>query len=186
MYKTEDGAAYINRIHDAEGILNCIGMLICPDLFSVGAKAIEKLKCGENPQIQHENVQLWPSFFSGIEVISNRITPMHRDQQAATQMYDFLVSGGNHINTWFELPDVGARLLYNPGTVTAICGKVLRHGVSTWDEKTDRLCIAHFMRDSVHNRLNLPRPGWVSEKCYLKMMDVGFLRRHNRSMDNYF
>jgi hypothetical protein len=184
MFQTEDGAAYVNRIYNAEGILNCIGMLVCPDLFSIGAKAIEKLKYGENPDIQHENVQLWPSFFSAIEVITNRITVMHRDQQAAPQMYDFLVSGGTHTNTWFELPDIGTRLLYNPGTVTAICGKVLRHGITTWQEDTDRLCTAHFMRDSVHNRLNLPRPGWVSEKRYLDMMDVEFLRRQNKSIDN--
>jgi hypothetical protein len=184
MFKTEDGANYVNSIYDAEGIINCIGMLICPDLFSIGVKAIEKLKYGERPDIQHKNVQLWPSFFSALEVITNRVTPLHRDKQAAPQMYDFLVSGGTHTNTWFDLPDVGARLSYNPGTITAICGKVLRHGVSTWQEKTDRLCVAHFMRDWVHNRLNLPRPGWVSEKPYLEMMDLGFCRRQNRCIDN--
>ena len=183
-FRTTDGADCVNRIYDAEGILNCIGMLICPELFSIAAKGIDKIKNGEGPETWHENVKLWPSFFSGLEVISNRITPMHRDVQSAPPMYDFLVSAGNHSNTWFELFDIGATLSYEPGTVTAICGKVLRHGVKEWTKDTDRLCIAHFMRDSVHNRLSLPRPVWVSEKQYLQMMDIGFLRRQKRLVDN--
>jgi hypothetical protein len=46
-------------------------MLICPGLFFAGAKAIRKLKQGEKLKEQYDNVQLWPSFFSGLEVISN-------------------------------------------------------------------------------------------------------------------
>lgn len=152
-------------------------MLICPDLFSAGAKAIRKLKRGEQLKEQYDNVQLWPSFFSGLEVISNRKTPFHRDAQSSPAMYDFLVSAGNHKGTWFSLPDIKTKLLYNPGTVIAICGKVLRHAVQSWKGETDRLCIAHFMRDQVHNRLSIPRPPWVKDVPYLEMMDWAFLKR---------
>ena len=92
-------------------------------------------------------------------------------------MYDFLVSAGRHTGTLFKLSDVDASLSYKPGTVIAICGKVLRHGVPEWTEGQDRLCIAHFMRDAVHNRLGLPRPNWVTDIPYLGMMDNTFLER---------
>ena len=152
-------------------------MLICPDLFSIGSKAITDLKTGDALEAWHENVKLWPSFFSGLEVISNRKTPYHRDAKSAANMYDFLVSAGKHTKTLFKLPDIATSLSYDPGTVTAICGKVLRHGVPEWNEGEDRLCIAHFMRDGVHNWLGLPRPDWVKAKPYLDMMEIEFLKR---------
>ena len=71
----------------------------------------------------HDNVQLWPSFFSGIEVITNRITPLHRDPQSAPPVYDFLVSAGTHTEAFLDLPDVKARIGYKPCTVVAVCGK---------------------------------------------------------------
>jgi hypothetical protein len=175
--KTSHGAKFLTRIHLAEGILNCIGMLICPELFSIGSRAIRKLKNGEGIQQCHENVKLWPSFFSGMQVISNRKTLFHRDIHSSPAMYDFLVSAGRHTGTLFKLSDVDASLSYKPGTVIAICGKVLRHGVPEWTEGQDRLCIAHFMRDAVHNRLGLPRPNWVTDIPYLGMMDDAFLER---------
>lgn len=135
------------------------------------------LKNGERLKEQYENVKLWPSFFSGLEVIANRKTPFHRDVHSAPAMYDFLVSAGNHNGTWFSLPDIKTKLLYNPGTVTAICGKVLRHAVLKWQAGKDRLCIAHFMRDQVHERLSIPRPDWVTDVRYLEMMDRDFLKR---------
>lgn len=150
-----------------------MGMLICPELYSLGNEAIRKLKTEPYLEKPHENVQLWPSFFSGIEVITNRITPLHRDPQAAPPVYDFLVSAGTHKEAWLDLPDVRARVEYKPGTVIAVCGKVLRHGVAAWDGG-ERICLAHFIRDNVHNRLQLPRPDWVSSAPYLAHMDDGF------------
>jgi len=183
-YRTESAAKFINRIRHAEAILNCIGMLICPELFSAGAKAIRKLKNGEKLNVWYNNVKLWPSIFSGLEVISNRKTLIHRDRQSAPAMYDFLVSAGNHKETWFTLPDIKTKLLYDPGTVTAICGKVLRHAVKKWQKDTDRLCIAHFMRDRVHERLSIPRPDWVTDVQFLEMMDRDFLKRQEWVAEN--
>jgi hypothetical protein len=55
----------------AEEILNCIGILACSDLFSTGMASIDKLKWGEELNTWHDNVKMWPSFFSGKEVIAN-------------------------------------------------------------------------------------------------------------------
>lgn len=176
-------AAFVRKIQNAETILNCIGVLICPGQFKIGTAAIMKLK-HDKPQLKpHDNVQLWPSFFSGIEVISNRVTLTHRDTQSAHVHYDFLVSAGRHTGAWLDLPDIQARLLYNPCTVTAICGKILRHGVPYWDDGGERLCIAHYIRDKIHNRLGLGRPEWVTNKPYLEMMDSEFVGRNKWVID---
>jgi hypothetical protein len=156
--------------------------LICPDQFSIGTRAINILQGREEPKLKkwHDNVLLWPSFFSGLEVISNRITPPHCDAQAGASDYDFLVSAGRHKEAWLELPDINTRLSYKPCTVVAICGKVLCHAMPSWDGG-ERLCIAHFIRDNVHMRLELPRPDWVNNGQYLRMMEGGFLARQGLS-----
>jgi hypothetical protein len=173
-----EGAKFIKDIQDAEIILNCVSMLICPELHSFSIGAIRKLMEGQELFEWDDVVKEWPSIFSGIEVISNRTTPPHRDPNACPTMYDFLVSAGTHTEAWLDLQDVDARLTYNPGTVVALCGKVLRHGVQTW-AGGERICIAHFIRDLVHDRLDLPRPEWVNISRYIMFMNGSFVKKQN-------
>jgi hypothetical protein len=146
----------------------------------LGHDANEKLKRGEELNSWHKNILLWRSFFSGIEVISNRKTEKHRDKLSDITDYDFLVSAGRHTEAWLELEDVKVKLHYTPGTVVAVCGKVLNHAVPDW-EGGERLCIAHFTRDNVHERLGEARPNWVRNEGYIKCMDGGFLARQGWS-----
>jgi hypothetical protein len=152
-------------------------MLICEEQERNGAKAIQIIKEGKCLNEWYDNVKLWPSFFSGIEVISNRRTPFHKDIQSAYPTYDLLVSAGRHEESWFELPEVGAKLQYKPGTITALCGKALRHGVREWTEGTQRLCFAHFIRDKVHDRLEVDQANYVTKDRYLELVDIGFATR---------
>jgi hypothetical protein len=181
--RTPAAVKFFCKVQKAEEILNCIGILACPDLFSTGMASIDKLKRGEDLHKWHDNVKIWPSFFSGMEVIANRHTPSHRDGQGGPACYDFLISAGRHSNGWLDLPDIDARLSYDPCTVVALCGKILRHGVDPkWTG--ERLCIAHFIRDNVHDRQELERPPWVSHDRYLSFMDNGFCCRQGVAVDN--
>jgi hypothetical protein len=148
--------------------------------------SIDLLKQGDGLNTWHDNVKLWPSFFSGIEVVSDRHTPSHHDGQGGPGFYDFLVSAGRHTNGWLDMPDLNARLSYDPCTVTVVacCGKILHHGVDpNWIG--ERLCIAHFIRDNVHNRQELQRPPWVSYNAlYLGFMDNGFCSRQSGDVYN--
>jgi hypothetical protein len=162
-------------------------MLICLDLFNKGMKVIDKLKLGDHHVKWFDNINLWPSFFSGIEVISNRITLPHRDKNAPKSAYDFLVSAGLHKDAFLKLHDVGADLSYAPGTVVAVSGRVLHHSVLDWDTnispKGERLCIAHFIRDNVHEHLGIKRPDWVSNRPYLHMINPRFCMRQGWAID---
>jgi hypothetical protein len=148
------------------------------ELYQIGTEAVEMLKQGEGLHMWYEDINLWPSVFSGIQAIINRITPSHRDSGAAAPVFDLLVSAGTHQSAAITLGDVEANLSYMPGTVVLVCGRVLRHEVPTW-KGGERICIAHFMRDNVHERLGLPRPKWVSMDSYRGMMSSGFLSRQN-------
>jgi hypothetical protein len=139
-----DGRSFLLKIAPAERLINAIMALISPELYSIGMDAIAQLKSGNQVAKQHTNVKLWPSVFSGLEVIANRRTPLHRDPRAAPPMYDFLLSAGTHSEAFISLVDIDAQFCYNPGTGVILCGKMLLHEVPGW-EGGERVCIAHFI-----------------------------------------
>jgi hypothetical protein len=52
-----------------------------------------------------------------------------------------------------------------------VTGRVLCHGVSSWSGG-ERICLAHFMKDVVLDRLGQPRPGWMKLDDFLKIAFV--------------
>ena len=67
------------------------------------------------------------------------------------------------------------------------CGGTLRQDPMPWfDPKWtgERLCIAHFIRDNVHDWQELEQPPWVSYDRYLSFMDNGFCCRQGVAIDN--
>jgi hypothetical protein len=109
----------------------------------------------------------WQSVYSGISIISNRKTPSHRDTKGRIEWYDTLLSFSNgSARPRLSIKDLGMELKYSSGTVVSFCGSILEHGVSSWG-MGDRVCYAHFMRESVRARLDVPPAGWVNRKRYL-------------------
>jgi hypothetical protein len=73
-----------------------------------------------------EKLDLWPSIFSGVTLITNRATPLHRDTNGFKAGFDYLTVAGS-ARSILALPDINMTCEYNPGTVVAIAGRVLRH-----------------------------------------------------------
>jgi len=176
--RTSAGANYIRRVAHAELLHNAILCLVCPSLYHKGSEAVSRVLSGNVVLQHHQNADLWGSAFSAWQLIVNRRTPRHRDMGAAPTMYDLLTSAGTYTRAHLDVHDLGARFLYSPGTVVALSGKTLLHEVKHW-EGGERICIAHYFRDNVHNRLNIPRPCWpVRDDTYLKYMSQAFKQRH--------
>jgi hypothetical protein len=171
-----DGQLFVRSIRTIESIVNAIMSLVSPELYTLGADAVRKLQSGQGLNQWRESILEWNSVFSGMQVISNRVTPPHRDPKAAKTMYDILVSAGTHKDAVLCLHDIDTKLHYAPCTVVAVCGRVLLHEVPDWGEG-ERICVTHYMRDAVHNRLGVPRPAWVSIQSYIVLMDPAFAGR---------
>jgi len=174
--RSQDGAHFIQAISPVEMMMNAALSLCAPQMFAIGSHAIDLIKEGDCLHAWHEHVNLWPSAFSGIEAIVNRSTPAHRDPGASSSTFDLLVSAGTHTSSSIHIYDVNANLEYQPGTIVLLCGRVLKHEVLSWNGG-ERICIAHYMWDNVHQRLNLPRPDWVSIDTYRDLMDSAFCSR---------
>ncbi|KZP23224.1 hypothetical protein FIBSPDRAFT_737838 [Athelia psychrophila] len=142
-----------------ELLANAVTSVINPQLYLAGLQAANAVQTLQ-PTV------LWASVWSGIALIVNRETPCHRDTGGSVSMYDLLVSAGTHQACHIDIHELGAEFLYLPGTMLALSGKALSHGVKTWGGG-ERICAAHFMKDGVHNRVGQARPGWPILDDYL-------------------
>lgn len=154
------------QIH-ASAIIGGMLSIIHPELYSVGVASLRAI--GENPRSIEkghqlsEVLRLWSAPFTAITTISNTDTPYHRDNGSAHPWFDILVAVGNYENGRLELPGLGMRFKYDPGTVVALTGRVLQHGANC---AGDRACIVYHMRENVVQELGLASPPWMNESIY--------------------
>ena len=163
----------------AEYLCNAILALTHKALFNAGITAIANLRDNQNfHNVQtHEHLPMWGSAFSGIGVISNRVTLQHRDTGGCLPWYDLLVSAGTHVAANINIPEAGATFSYAPGTVFLVCGKLLSHSVTEW-VGGERICVAHYMRNMVHERLGVHRPHWCMFAMYSRFCTKKFREDH--------
>lgn len=110
-------------------------------------------------------INIWTSIFNGCQVMSNRETPVHRDNNSASPWYDLLCSVGPYHTADMELTNIGLTFQYNTGVIVALCGHIVRHGVSS--THGDRMCLAYYMRENVQCRLGSTLAGWSSQQSIL-------------------
>ena len=158
------GCSFLIAISNSELICNSVAALITPELYDLGLSAIQKVKEGVEMANNYKNVELWPSVYTAMQVIVNRVTPPHRDEGGCLTHYDLLVSAGTHTGATVDIPELGMTLAYSPGTIVSLCGRIFFHQVLRWEG--ERICVAHFIKDNVHERLQLPRPTWPKQSDY--------------------
>jgi len=163
----EHTAVWLDKQMQASALLGGILSIAHPDLYCVGIECLRALNA--NPYSIHKGealgtvLRIWSSPFTAITTISNRDTPYHRDNGSAHQWLDILVAVREYENGRIEFPGLGMRLKYDPGTVVAFTGRVLRHGANC---PGDRACIVYHMKESVVERLGIRKPSWVNEALY--------------------
>jgi hypothetical protein len=163
------GSRWLKATKGAERFLNLTLSLIHPDLFTSGLLMLKQLRVLETTKAI---VTEWQSVYTGIQIISNRITPGHRDSKGRPEWFDLLASvcgGGSKPHLLVE--DLGLDLEYSSGTVVGLCGTILEHEVQAWGGG-DRVCYAHFMREAVRKRLEVSPAGWVKQSMYGKYLPV--------------
>ncbi len=142
-------------------LLSAVLRIVHPKLYRAGKLAMSRLREYEE---YREVGNAWPGVFSALCLMSNRLTPFHRDVNGRNAWYDLLASIGPYRNATMVLPDIGLKLKYETGCVVAICGKPLRHGVLRCDG--ERVCFAFVFRNLVHHYLDVEAPHWMSLSKY--------------------
>jgi hypothetical protein len=140
---------------ESAALLSGLLRVIHPEMFVMARQAMVKLADMEEGD---DLINLWTSLFNGCQVMSNRETPIHRDNNSSCEWYDILCSVGPYPGADLELTNVGLTFQYNTGVIFALCGRLLRHGVSATEG--DRMCLAYYMRENVQRRLGSNPAGW--------------------------
>jgi|ERR1700679_347910 hypothetical protein len=161
------GDKWMESSKKVEIFLNMTLSLIHPELFESGLLMLQKLRKLDDTK---DIARLWQSVYTGINVIGNRVTRSHRDSKGRPEWYDLLANYAdekdNGSTPRLLIKDVGLDLKYSSGTVVGLCGSILEHEVRHWGAG-DRVCLAHFMRESVRKKLDVPPAGWVTQTMYL-------------------
>ena len=162
-FRSPAALEWLHAILESNAILSAILSVIHLDLYDAGLQAIQRLI--GTPQVDLRNVvRHWASAFSGVAIISNRCTPLHRDTGSRFNWYDLLVTLGRYQSCNLNLPSLGISLDYGPGMVVGISEMVLEHEVPMADE--DRVCYVYFMKDNVHEWAKVLGSSWMDTKRY--------------------
>ncbi|KIM43470.1 hypothetical protein M413DRAFT_9523 [Hebeloma cylindrosporum] len=159
----EDSAAgrWLGAMMESSALIGGILSLVHPDLYHAGRDLILHLDQNpgsvDRPDRLRDILLAWTAPFQGLSVISNRVTPAHRDINAARESMDVLVALGKYRNGTLNLPGIGVALQYNPGTVAVLAARLLLHSAECDGE---RACVAYYMREKVQQRLGIAQPGW--------------------------
>lgn len=170
--KTKEGREWLSLLPGFESILDKLLELVAPKQHRAGLEAQEKLLKDDAQVLSEKERQIlkdWPSVFTGIAVISNRITPPHRDRGGSIFDYDILASNGTHEKATLEIRDAGVTFAYEPGVVILLLGKLLQHAVPSW-KGGERVCFAHFMKTNVLDRYSKTQRDWVTMDDFSLLM----------------
>jgi hypothetical protein len=137
--------------------------IVHPELYEIGREVLKKL--ADKPELVKDGedvmdvLRLWMTPFSAYSLISNCTTPLHRDNHSQGPWYDCLTTIGEYgPGGRLKLANLGLELDYPSGTMVYLLGRLVRHGTSGFTG--NRVCIAQYMRDNVHERMGVRSTDW--------------------------
>ncbi len=148
-------------------IIGGILSIIHPEQYNSGIAMLRALRA--YPEQVHKAEYLpkilgvWNAPFNVMTLMSNRLTPFHRDNGAGSPCYDVLVPLGHYSNGRIEMPGLGYRFRYDPGTVVGIPARIVRHGAICLG---DRVCLAYHNKTAVMDHLGMPKAAWMNTSIY--------------------
>ncbi|KII83092.1 hypothetical protein PLICRDRAFT_119857, partial [Plicaturopsis crispa FD-325 SS-3] len=155
---------WLEDMAESLALINAVMGIIHPELYLCGRETLLKLGRSTEGESLAYVLRKWGSVFNGAAIIGNRETPIHRDNNSRGQWYDLLATVGTYDDAVMEIPVVGIRLDYSGGTMVGLAGRILSHGVSR--SVGERLCLAFYMRDKVHQRMGTRCAGWMDYGRY--------------------
>lgn len=155
---------WLDEMADANILLAGMLAVMHPTLAEAANTLMDKLDAEE----VGESIRAWGSPFGALSVISNRESLPHRDTKSMITMYDLLLSCGPYMHAFLNFPDLKIVASYNPGTVVALNGRLVRHAVPSIPRP--RLCYAYYFREAVFYRNHVMDPGFMSQTFYISDM----------------
>ncbi|KAF9545935.1 hypothetical protein CPC08DRAFT_649217 [Agrocybe pediades] len=154
---------WVEANSDKFALAGAVLSIMQPGLYDVSCQTLDLIS--KAPQMIHHQEQLqeilriWSSPYTVINIISNRQTPVHRDNGTFYAALDTLLSVGSYKEGVFHLPSLGIKLAYPPGTMIGMASRVLPHAASF---EGNRACLAFYTRQNVMEKLGVLCPDWAN------------------------
>lgn len=130
-----------------------------PELYQASQDLMAKI--WRNHGVSWPVLSIWPSCFTSLQVIANRSTPGHRDNNAHPGWLDMLLTLGMYgKRAVLELRGLGISLPYAAGSIVPITAQLLLHAVP--EVRGDRICYAFSMHSDLFTRFKVPLVGMAS------------------------
>ncbi|KAG6329511.1 hypothetical protein ID866_9578 [Astraeus odoratus] len=94
-----------------------------------------------------------------MNIITNQTTPLHRNCSSVPSLIDLIVSLGFH-NIHFDILNHSNKFVYLLSTIIWLSRKLLQYEVPKWN-KEERIALAHYMKNAVHNKLHVERSPFI-------------------------
>ena len=152
--------AWLAKMAEFFAIMGAFLNIADPELYHAGWKVFFEIM--KNPGVIAEGdavlavLKYWTSPFSGYGLIRNCVTP-HWDNNSQGQWYDFLTMIGPYSVSRLIIYNLGLEFEYELGTMVALLGKLLQHGIE--ELEGNQICLAQYMRVNVHPRMGIKSPG---------------------------
>ncbi|KIK24320.1 hypothetical protein PISMIDRAFT_10309 [Pisolithus microcarpus 441] len=130
--------------------------VIHPRMYAAGREALIHLDLEAKQREDTDMSSILPSWntvYNSVSIMVNRATPYHTDISGQEPWLDMLVTVGDYPPLDFVIPTLNLWFRYNPGTIIAMSGSALEHGVGYTEG--NRACLAYYMRHNVHQSVGV-------------------------------
>jgi len=152
---------WVQEVNVTGALLSAITRIAHPQQYEAGRQAFAAM---QDLADVAEVLRWWSSIYSGISVIANRETPVHRDVGTSPEAYDLLATIGGDEETTLVLPSMGVFMEYRSGTAVLFSGYAVPHGVTP--SVAERVCFAYYIKDNVHERFGVKGLDWMNRSLY--------------------
>ncbi|KIK15625.1 hypothetical protein PISMIDRAFT_114784, partial [Pisolithus microcarpus 441] len=121
-------------------------MVIHPPMYCARRQALGHLAAKANAEADMDMtsaLSVWNTVYSSMSIMVNCTTPYHTDINGQPSWLDMLLMVGEYKLLDFVILTLALWLHYNPGTVIALSGSSLKHGVG--HVEGDHACLAYYM-----------------------------------------
>lgn len=151
----------MTEVFEPYAVISGIARIMHPEEYMMGWNM---LRAASQDPMFTSMINQWPSVFSAVSLVANRVCPYHREAKGDYRLFDILVSSGTYTFAPLQLQPLGFQIPNGPGTVVAFSGKAIRHGVGSADGH--RICSAFYMRHSVQSYFRVRPCEWMRQEVY--------------------
>lgn len=144
--KTAAAKQWMEELNEVGALMDGVIAVLHPELYRVVRERHATLH--PDDAALRAFLDAWPSSYHGAQMIVNRETIMHRDQNGLPGWLDALLSVGTYGDkAVLALGTFGASVPYDSGSLVMVSSRVVLHGVPA--VPPDRICLAWLWKDGI-------------------------------------